>query len=113
MIAVCLHPQSDGTAGWGTATFAEPNEAARAVRAACVEVEVADADGGAPRARTLPLQRATLAMESRALAADAPRASGSAVSSAPSWQPLVRRPDSVHRRVYQLSAFSWICLDLF
>jgi CRP-like cAMP-binding protein len=69
VIAVCLHPQSDGTAGWGTATFAEPNEAARAVRAACVEVEVADADGGAPRARTLPLQRATLAMESRALAA--------------------------------------------
>lgn len=69
VVAVCLHPRKDGTAGWGTVTFGEPGGAARAIRAASVSVEIASTDQQGQYTAELSVQRATLAMESRALGA--------------------------------------------
>lgn len=69
VIAVCLHPPQQDPVGWGTVTFAEPGEATSAICAASVSVEVAATPERGPRTAMLPVQRATLAMESRALAA--------------------------------------------
>ena len=69
VIAVCLHPQQHGAAGWATVTFAEPGEASQAVCAATITVEVAATRERGQRTAVLPVSRGTLAMESRAMAA--------------------------------------------
>ena len=66
--SVCLHPKADGTAGWATVTFEQPFAAAAAIRVG-VSVEVSPQDGREPYTAELQLQKATMAMESRAMAA--------------------------------------------